>query len=138
MRAAARLFFVEALRALARNRLRTTLAAIAVMIGIGAVVCVVAIGRDGSRRAEEQLQNLGDNFVQIEAGSRAPNGVRTGSHGTTSLTLGDAEAIEREVPLLKRVTPNVDGSIQVIYGRCNGRKNCCGVSPDSLEIKRAL
>src|ERR1700674_1012761 len=96
MRAAARLFFVEALRALARNRLRTTLAAIAVMIGIGAVVCVVAIGRDGSRRAEEQLQNLGDNFVQIEAGSRAPNGVRTGSHGTTSLTLGDAEAIERE------------------------------------------
>lgn len=136
MRAAARLFFVEALRALARNKLRTALAAIAVTIGIGAVVCVVAIGRAGSRRAEEQLQNLGDNFVQIEAGSRAPNGVRTGSHGTTSLTLGDAEAIEREVPLLKRVTPNVDGSIQVIYGNRNWRTNYRGVSPDFLEIKR--
>jgi putative ABC transport system permease protein len=136
LRTVARLFFVEALRALARNRLRTTLAAIAVMIGIGAVVCVVAIGRAGSRRAEEQLQNLGDNFVQIEAGSRAPNGVRTGSHGTTSLTLGDAEAIEREVPLLKRVTPNVDGSIHVIYGSRNWQTHYRGVSPDYLEIKR--
>src|SRR5260370_7660306 len=71
------LFFGEGGRALSRNKLRSTLAAMAIMIGIGAVVCVVAIGRSGSRRAEEQLQNLGDNFVWIEAGSRPPNGVRT-------------------------------------------------------------
>src|SRR5204862_62913 len=83
----------SALRALGRNKLRSALAALAIMIGIGAVVCVVAIGRAGSRRAEEQLQNLGDNFVWIEAGSRAPSGVRTGSHGTTRLTVADAQAI---------------------------------------------
>ena len=82
-RASAELFVVEAVRALSRNKLRSTLAAIAIMIGIGAVVCVVAIGRAGSSRAEEQLRNLGENFVWIEAGSRAPSGVRTGSHGTT-------------------------------------------------------
>src|SRR5713226_374966 len=103
------LFFREAVRALSRNKLRSTLAAMAIMIGIGAVVCVVAIGRSGSRRAEEQLQNLGSNFVWIEAGSRAPSGVRTGSHGTTSLTVEDAQAIARDMPLIKRVTPNVDG-----------------------------
>ena len=58
--AAASLFFVEASRALGRNRLRSALASIAIAIGIAAVVCVVAIGRAGSRRAEETLQNLGE------------------------------------------------------------------------------
>src|SRR5205823_13412542 len=103
------LFCVEAFRALARNKLRSALAALAIMIGIAAVVCVIAIGRAGSRRAEEQLQNLGENFVWIEAGSRAPSGVRTGSHGTTRLTLSDAEAVGHH-PLIKRMTPNGDGS----------------------------
>src|SRR5438270_6334974 len=130
------LFCVHALRSLARNKLRSVLAAVAIMIGIGAVVCVVAIGRAGSRRAEEQLQSLGDNFVWIEAGSRAPSGVRTGSHGTTSLTLEDAEAILREVPLIKRLTPNVDGSLQVVSRERNWRTHYRGVGPDYLDIKR--
>src|SRR5919109_4169029 len=109
---AVHLFFREAWRALTRNRLRSTLAALAIMIGIAAVVCVVAIGRAGSRRAEEQLQNLGENFVWIEAGSRTPSGVRTGPHGTTRLTLSDAETVARN-PLIKWMTPNVDGSAHV-------------------------
>jgi len=129
------LFFREAVRALSRNKLRSTLAAIAIMIGIGAVVCVVAIGRAGSRRAEEQLQNLGDNFVWIEAGSRAPNGVRTGSHGTASLTLEDAEAILRDVPLIKRVTPNVDGRIQIVSGNRNWGTQYRGVNAEYFDIK---
>src|SRR5256712_14102729 len=104
-RAAAELFVVEAVLARSRNKLRSTLAAVAIMIGIGAVVCVVAIGRAGSARAEEQLRNLGENFVWIEAGSRAPNGVRTGSHGTTRLTVAAAEAIGRD-RLTKRTRPD--------------------------------
>src|SRR3954470_5596128 len=112
------LFLREAWRAVARNRLRSVLAALAIMIGVAAVVCVVAIGRAGSRRAEEQLQNLGDNFVWIEAGSRAPSGVRTGSHGTTRLTVADAQAI-RGLAEIKRVTPNVDGRAMLIYGNRN-------------------
>src|SRR6266853_6202936 len=130
------LFCIEAFRALARNKLRSALAAVAIMIGIAAVVCVIAIGRAGSRRAEEQLRSLGDNFVWIEAGSRAPSGVRTGTHGTTSLTLEDAEAILRDVPLMKRVTPNVDGSLQVVFRQRNWRTHYRGVGPDYLEIKR--
>jgi putative ABC transport system permease protein len=133
---ATELFCTEALRAIGRNKLRSALAGLAIMIGIAAVVCVVAIGRAGSRRAEEQLQSLGDNFVWVEAGSRAPSGVRTGSHGTTSLTLEDAAAILREVPLMKRVTPNVDGSLQVVFGERNWRTHYRGVGPEYLEIKR--
>ena len=83
----------EAVRSLSRNKLRSTLSAIGITIGIAAVVCVVAIGTAGSQRAEQQLQNLGDNLVWIEAGSRNVNGVRSGSHGMTSLTMGDVEAI---------------------------------------------
>src|SRR5438270_10183560 len=128
------LFCVHALRALARNKLRSALAALAIMIGIGAVVCVVAIGRAGSRRAEEQLQNLGDNFVWIEAGSRAPSGVRTGSHGTTRLTVPDALAIGG-LPEIKRVTPNVDGRAMVIYGNRNWPTHWRGINTDYFDIR---
>src|SRR5712692_11765877 len=98
----------EAVRGLSRNKLRSALAALGITIGIAAVVCVVAIGRAGSDRLEEQLKSLGDNLVWVEAGSRAPNGVRTGSHGTNTLTMEDAEAILREVPLIKTASPHVD------------------------------
>jgi putative ABC transport system permease protein len=131
---AVNLFFVEALRALFRNRLRSILAALAIMIGIAAVVCVVAIGRAGSSRAEEQLQNLGENFVWIEAGSRAPSGVRTGSHGTTRLVLSDAEAVARN-PLIKWMTPNVDGSAHVVYGDRNWHTHWRGIDVTYFDIK---
>ena len=131
---AAHLFFREAWRALARNRLRSALAALAIMIGIAAVVCVVAIGRAGSRRAEEQLQNLGENFVWIEAGSRAPSGVRTGPHGTTRLTLSDAEGVARN-PLIKRMTPNVDGNAHVVYGDRNWHTHWRGIDVTYFDIK---
>src|SRR5256885_15888199 len=94
-RASAELFVVEAVRALSRNKLRSTLAAIAIMIGIGAVVCVVAIGRAGSSRAEEQLRNLGENFVWVEAGSRAPSGGGTGSPRATPPHPRGAEGVRR-------------------------------------------
>jgi putative ABC transport system permease protein len=134
-RASAELFFGEAVKSLSRNKLRSTLAAIAIMIGIGAVVCVVAIGRAGSRRAEQQLQNLGENFVWIEAGSRAPSGVRTGSHGTTRLTVADAQAIARQ-PLIKRVTPNLDGHAHVVFGNRNWHTHWRGVDVQWFDIKR--
>src|SRR6185295_19353502 len=91
----------EAVRALLRHGVRSTLSALSIAIGIAAVVWVVAIGKAGAERAEEQLQALGDNLVWVEAGSRNVAGVRTGSRGTTSLTPEDAQAIFDEVPLLK-------------------------------------
>src|SRR5512142_1478680 len=86
--------------ALLRNKMRSVLTVLGITIGIAAVICVVAIGRAGQARVEAQLNNLGDSFVWIEAGGRAVNGRRTGSHGTKSLTLADAVAIKTQIPLI--------------------------------------
>ena len=130
------LFGREAVRALSRNKLRSALSAIGIAIGIAAVVCVVAIGTAGSQRAEQLLQNLGDNLVWIEAGSRNVNGVRSGSHGMTTLTMGDAEAISNGVPFIKSVSPNVDGTVLIASGNRNWTTHYRGVTPEFLDIRR--
>lgn len=130
------LFIREAIRALSRNKLRSGLSAIGITIGIAAVVCVVAIGTAGSQRAEQQLQNLGDNLIWIEAGSRNVNGVRSGSHGMTTLTMGDVEAILHGVPLIKGVSPQADGNVLIAYKNRNWTTHYRGVSPEFIEIRR--
>src|SRR5512141_2501431 len=90
----------SALWALLANKMRSLLTVLGITIGIAAVICVVAIGKAGQAQVERQLNNLGDNFVWIEAGGRAVNGVRTGPHGTKTLVLSDAVAIKKQVPLI--------------------------------------
>jgi len=126
----------SAMVALLRNKMRSVLTVLGITIGIAAVICVVAIGRAGQARVEQQLNNLGDNFVWVEAGGRAVNGVRTGTHGTKSLTMADAMAIKNEIALIKKVSPNVDASTQVIYGNQNWFTSYRGVSPEYFDIKR--
>ena len=125
-----------ALVALTRNKLRSFLTVLGITIGISAVICVVAIGKAGQARVEQQLNNLGDNFVWIEAGGRAVNGVRTGTHGTKSLVMADAIAIKNQVPLIKSVSPNVDGNVQIVYANQNWYTGYRGVSPEYFDIKR--
>jgi putative ABC transport system permease protein len=136
IRVLTRLFLIESVRALSRYKLRTGLTALGSMVGVAAVIWVVAIGRAGTASAEAELDNLGDNLVWVEAGSRNVAGVRTGTHGTTSLMPDDAEAIRREVPLVKAVAENVDGSAQVVYGNQNWSTRWRGVSPEYFDIKR--
>jgi putative ABC transport system permease protein len=126
----------SALVALLRNKMRSILTVLGITIGIAAVICVVAIGKAGQARVEQQLNNLGDNFVWIEAGGRAVNGVRTGTHGTKSLVLADGVAIKNQIPLIKSQSPNVDGSIQIIYANQNWFTGYRGVSPEYFDIKR--
>lgn len=116
--------------------MRSALTVLGITIGISAVICVVAIGKAGQIRVEQQLNNLGDNLVWIEEGGRAVNGVRTGTHGMNTLVLADAVAIKNQVPLIKSVSPNVDGSVQVIYGNQNWFTRYRGVSPEYFDIKR--
>jgi putative ABC transport system permease protein len=126
----------SAFLSLVRNKMRSALTVLGITIGIGAVICVVAIGKAGQIRVEQQLSNLGDNLVWIEEGGRAVNGVKTGTHGMNTLVLADAVAIKNQIPLIKSVSPNVDGSIQVIYGNQNWFTRYRGVSPEYFEIKR--
>jgi len=126
----------SALVALVRNKTRSVLTILGITIGIAAVICVVAIGKAGQIRVEQQLNNLGDNFVWIEAGGRAVNGVRTGTHDTTTLTPADAVAIKNQISLIKSVSPNVDDPVQVVYGNQNWHTSYRGVSPEYFDIKR--
>ena len=126
----------EAFVALTRNWLRSALTILGIAVGVAAFICVVAIGNAGSSRIEEQLQNLGNNFVWIEAGSRNRNGMRAGARGTRSLVLGDALAISEQVPLIRSMSPNVDGHVQVVYGGENWATRYRGVAPEYIQIRR--
>jgi putative ABC transport system permease protein len=126
----------EAFVTLRRNWIRSVLTILGISVGVGAFICVVAIGNAGSSRIEDQLQSLGDNFIWVEAGSRARNGIRMGSRGTRSLILSDARAIVEQVPLIKSMSPNVDGHIQVVYEGENWATQYRGVTPEFLEIRR--
>ena len=126
----------QAWKALRRNKLRSLLTVLGITIGIAAVICVAAIGSAATLQFEEQLHNLGDNLVWVEAGGRNVNGIRSGTRGTKTLLLTDSEAILKEVPLIKAVSPNVDGRIHLVYGNNNWSTTFRGVSPDYLPIRR--
>jgi putative ABC transport system permease protein len=126
----------SAVVALMRNKMRSVLTVLGITIGIAAVICVVAIGKAGQARVEQQLNNLGDNFVWVEAGGRSVNGVRTGNHLTKTLVMGDAIAIKNQVSLIKAISPQVDDPTQVVYGNQNWHTSYRGVTPEYFEIKR--
>jgi len=128
--------FREALQALVRNRIRSLLTMLGIIMGVGSFICVVSVGNAGSSRVETQLSNVGDNLVWVEAGSRARSGVRIGSRGTKTLMAGDGQAVLDQVPGVKSVSPNVDGRVQVVYGNLNWGTQYRGVSPDYFEIRK--
>src|SRR3974377_1607413 len=78
-----------ALRVLVRHPLRSVLTMLGISIGVGAFICSGAVGEGASNQIQEQIRSLGENMIWIEAGGRNVNGVRTGTHGTSSLTLED-------------------------------------------------
>jgi putative ABC transport system permease protein len=126
----------EAVRALVRHKVRSALSVLGIMVGVAAVVLVVGVGRAGADRAMAQLQALGDNLVWVEAGSRNVARVRTGSHGATSLTIADAAAIEAEVPLIRRISPQIDGTVLIASNLQNWTTRFRGETPDYLAIKK--
>jgi len=125
----------SALRALARHRLRSTLTVLGISIGVGAFICSVAVGEGAAHQIQEQIRSLGENMIWIEAGGRNVNGVRTGTHGTRSLTQGDARAIQEQVALVDNVSPNVDTHSTVIYHNQNWYTQVRGVTPNYLPVR---
>ena len=124
-----------ALRALARHTLRSALSMLGISIGVGAFLCSVAVGQGAARQIEDEIRSLGENFIWIEAGNRNVNGVRTGTHGTQSLTLRDMVAIQQQIPLLAQVSPNVDLHTQVIFRDQNWNTQIRGVGPAFVAVR---
>ena len=124
-----------ALKALWQNKLRAGLTMLGIIIGVGAVICVVAIGEGASASIERAITNIGANMIWVEAGSRNLAGVRTGAFGTSRLTLFDYEAIKEQIRLVTNVTPQADTRVQVVYGNQNWGTSVRGVGPEYLALK---
>jgi putative ABC transport system permease protein len=122
--------------ALTRNRLRTALTTLGIMVGIAAVMCTVALGEGSSQEIERQLLDLGDNFIWIEAGGANVGGVRTGAGASPKLVAADMEALTAMVPAVRACSPQVDARVQIIYGNENWNTTYRGVSPEYLSIRR--
>ncbi|HKS96547.1 MAG TPA: ABC transporter permease, partial [Terriglobia bacterium] len=125
-----------ALRALARNKMRTILTMLGIVIGVGAVICTVAIGEGASNQVQESLRNLGDNIIFVAAGSVNQHGVHMGSSATKTLTIGDARAIQQQVTLMAKTSPGVGAAAQIVYGNQNWYTRIRGVAPEYLDVRR--
>jgi putative ABC transport system permease protein len=124
-----------ALRAVARHKMRSVLTMLGISIGVGAFICSVAVGEGASQQVQEHIRSLGENMIWVEAGGRNVSGVRTGTHGTRSLTHGDARAIQEQVPLVHDISPNVDTHSTVVYHDQNWFTQVRGVSPEYLPVR---
>src|SRR6266540_1312884 len=108
-----------ALRALSKNKMRSGLTALGIIIGVGAVIAMIGIGNGARAQVEAQVASLGENVIQVSAGSVSRTSVRLGLGSSTSLTVDDAEAIENEVPDVIAVSPEVKVTAQVVAGNRN-------------------
>ncbi|HEV2387250.1 MAG TPA: ABC transporter permease [Candidatus Acidoferrales bacterium] len=125
-----------ALRALAVNKMRSLLTMLGVIIGVAAVISTVAIGEGASDQVQAQIRMLGPNIVFAMAGSVNRNGVHTGSGATKSLTIGDEQAVARDIPSLIHVTPEVRTNAQVVYQGQNWYTLVRGGTPEYLKIRQ--
>ena len=124
-----------ALRALVVNKMRSALTMLGIIIGVGAVVAMIAVGSGAKQRIDEQIASMGSNLLMIESGSSTSGGSHMGAGTTATLTVGDAKAIETEIPEVKNVAPMIRGTAQVVYGNQNWSTGITGTSPEMIEIR---
>ena len=123
-------------RALRRNKMRSTLTALGIIIGVAAVIAMVSIGNGAKSQMQSQIASLGDNVILVFAGNWSPGGVRSGWGGAGTLKVDDALAIKREIPSVTAVSPEVRGGAQLTAGGENwSTGNLLGESADYLDIR---
>ena len=124
----------EALQALSTNRLRTSLTMLGVIIGVCAVVVMLAVGRGTQSLVNQSIATMGSNLLVVFPGSQTSGGVRFGAGAAQTLTVGDATAIE-SVPNVVRVAPVVMRSFQLAYGNTNWSAMVTGATPDYFPLR---
>jgi putative ABC transport system permease protein len=124
-----------ALVALRRNPMRTVLTMLGVIIGVGCVVAMVAIGQGASAAIQSQIGALGTNFLLIHSGSHSRGGVHGGAGSVQNLTADDAATIARECPSVAVADPGVRTGAQVVYGDQNWATSVQGTGPNYPTIR---
>lgn len=122
-------------RALARNTMRSALTMLGMIIGVGAVITMVSVGRGAKAQVEAQIATIGSNMVMIFPGSITQAGVRGGSGTETTLTEQDAEAIGREISAVRLAAPSLRTTAQVVSANQNWSTTITGSTPDFFMIR---
>src|ERR1043166_3188028 len=125
-----------ALRALSRNTLRSSLTALGLIIGVGAVVTLVGIGNGAKAQIEARVASMGQNVLQVKAGSISRNAERQGNETSVSLTLEDAEAIKREIAGVVAVSPEVKVKLHAVSPVRNWKAEIYGETPEYFGIRQ--
>ena len=128
-------FFI-ALRALRRNKLRSALTMLGIIIGVGAVIAMVAVGNGARSEVEATMASLGENMILIFAGNFTTSGARGGWGNAGTLQVSDAVSIIREVPGVAGVSPETRSGVQVALGNQNWATTLLGESPEYFDMRQ--
>lgn len=127
--------FRISLRALRANKMRSGLTMLGIIIGVGAVIVMLAVGSGASRRISQQIASMGSNLIIIMPGSSTAGGLRMGAGTQSTLTLSDAEAVARECTAVADVAPMHTGAAQIVYGNQNWATGIEGSGPGILNVR---
>jgi putative ABC transport system permease protein len=129
---------LEGFQTLTLNKMRTGLAILGIVIGIGSVITLISLGQGSQKSIENQIQSLGSNLLTVIPARQNERGVAGQSGGANSLTITDAKAIERKLgqTLINKVSPEFSSRSQVIAGRNNTNVSVIGVYPTYAEIRK--
>jgi len=124
-----------ALRALRVNKMRSFLTMLGIIIGVGAVIVMVAIGSGAREMISQQIASMGSNLIMVVPGATTAGGARMGLGSVSTLTSDDARAIKDECPAVKEVAPIWGGVTQVVYGNQNWNSGVNGTTPAFFDIR---
>jgi putative ABC transport system permease protein len=124
------------IRALGRNKMRTFLTALGIIIGVGAVIAMVSIGTGAKVAVESRFASMGTNLLFVSGGSRNVRGVHSGFGGSQTLTIEDAKTIEEQCPSVSATSPNASARAQVVYGNKNWNTSVQGVGEKYTDIRK--
>jgi putative ABC transport system permease protein len=124
-----------ALRALRTNKMRSFLTMLGIIIGIAAVIAMMAVGTGASYVISQQIASIGSNIILVIPGSTTSGGLRTGSGGAQTLTSDDVKAIMNECPSVSTASGTVRSSGQIVYGNMNWSSVIMGGTPELFEIR---
>jgi putative ABC transport system permease protein len=127
--------FKISFRALRVNKMRSALTMLGIIIGVGAVIAMVAIGTGASQKIAEQISSMGSNLLIILPGATTAGGVRMGGGTQSTLNLADADAIVKECPTVEEVAPSMGGVAQIVYGHLNWSTGINGTTPGMLIVR---
>ena len=128
--------FKIAFKALSNNKLRGFLTMLGIIIGVGSVITMLAIGQGSKRSIQAQISEMGSNMIMIHPGGDRRGGVRLDAADMESLKLKDLEDIQAQARYISYISPSVNSSGQAIFGANNTPTTVYGISPEYLDIRR--